>query len=476
MHKKNNITLRIFAIILISSLLAPAMVSAKEKGKHKAHTKQLQSSLLTAEEDNLLSNSNYSDRDEVRAFYGDKVRDKVVVIDVKKMELIAEVDTKGKIPYPVDRAGHLDKVYAITRGSKSMDVIDAETLENIGQIRLKHKPRSGESYNSRLGLALIAGADKPLTSVIDVMRDRVVAEAGKNTYTTQTRDNGGTISSGHPAWLTKDRFVVIDRANRLIELWGIEKVQHGNSLNYSWEVSYLDEVSTPTSVHHIIHRDLSQLSEDEKHEFYALAEGSANKEIHPAILQLHLSEDNDQLSYITQVKMDYFEGINYDAKNMSSHHADCHPDGEHIYAGSTEGHLFVINRKKMEIKEVIETGKGTGHTRFVPGEDLAVVTNHKDTFVTVINTKAHEKIKDITVSDEPIHDGDEILQSHTNYVSSDSKFYYAFASDNGVFYELNLKKLAISRSLHIQGAVPVQGCFMNSDNFSYSATHSSTGM
>ncbi|NOQ14835.1 MAG: hypothetical protein GQ583_10230 [Methyloprofundus sp.] len=428
--------------------------------------------------------SGQSEHAEVRAFYGDKKRDKVVVIDVKRMKLIDAVATKGKMPYPVDRAGNLDKVYAITRGSKSMDVIDAETLENVGQIRLKHKPRSGESYNSRLGLALIAGADKPLTSVIDVMRDRVVAEAGGNTYTTQIRDNGGTISSGHPAWLTKDRFVVIDRANRLIQLWGIEKIQHGNSLNYGWEVTLLDEESTPTSVHHIIHRDVSRLSEEEKHTFYALAEGSAKEEIHPAILELKLSDsdsdDNydDQLTWVDQVKMDSFGKNNYDAKIMSSHHADCHPDGVHIYAGSTEGHLFVINRKKMEIEKVIKTGKGTGHTRFVPDrtEPIAIVTNHKDTFVTIIDTKNHKKIKDITVSGDPIYGGDEILQSHTNYISSDSKFYYAFASDNGIFYELDLEDLSINRTLHIKGAVPVQGCFMSWDDFSYSAAHSSGGM
>ena len=412
-----------------------------------------------------------------RAFYGDKVLDRVVVIDVPKMELIDAVDTIGKTPYPVDQAGNLNKVYAITRGSSSVDVITADTLQNLGVLHLDHKPRSGESYNARLGLTLIAGANKPLTSVIDVVNDTVVAVAGADIETIQTRDNGGSISSGHPAWFGLDRFAVIDRANRLIQLYGIEKVQQ-EGLDYDWEVTLLDEVSTPTSVHHIIHRDVSRLSEEEKREFYALAEGSAKEGIHPAILKLQLS-DNDKLRLVDQVSMDHFKGVNFDAAVMKAHHADCHPDGDHIYAGSDYkesdgwGYLFVINRKSMKIENVIETGKGTGHTRFVPERNLAIVTNHNDTFLTVVNSITHEKKKDVTVSGKQSQG--QILQSHTNYVSPDSRYYYAFASDNGVFFELDLDSLMVSRTLETGGA-PVQGSFINWDQFSYGSGGHSGGM
>ncbi len=406
----------------------------------------------------------------VRAFYGDKARNKVVVIDVKRMRLIDTVATKGLTPYPVDRAGYLDKVYAITRGSSSMDVIDADTLDNLGLLNLNHKPRSGESYNSRLGLALIAGADKPLTSVIDVVNDRVVAEAGRNEFTTQTRDNGGSISSGHPAWLTKNRFVVIDRESRLIQLWGIEKQQIENSLDYDWNVFLLDEVDTPTAVHHMIHRNTNMLPNWDKRTFYALAEGKSSNEdgsaIPPAILVLRLSK-RDRLMLVDQIQLPG------DPSVMGSHHADFHPDGQHIYVGSSEGHLFVINRISKKIIATIKTGLGNGHTRFVPARNLAIVTNHHDTFVTVINTENHTKIKDVIVSGPKIKG--EILQSHTNYVSPDSNFYYAFASDNGIFFELNLKRLKVTRKLYT-GGVPVQGSFINWDEFSYSASSSSDGM
>lgn len=232
-------------------------------------------------------------------------------------------------------------------------------------------------------------------------------------------------------------------------------------------MTLLDEVATPTSVHHILHRDTSTLNQHEKREFYALAEGSALSGIHPSILKLHLSK-NDRLMLVDQVSMDHF-----DAAVMSSHHADFHPDGIHIYAGSTEGHLFVIDRLAMEIKKVIATGKGTGHTRFVPSRNLAIITNHHDTFLTVIDSKKHKKIKDVTVSG-PKTQG-QILQSHTNFVSPDGMFYYAFASDNGVFFEFNLESLMVNRTLSTGGA-PVQGSFINWDYFSYDGDSDSSGM
>lgn len=411
---------------------------------------------------------------ELHAFYGDKVGKNVVVIDVKRMQLVKHVETEGLTPYPVDRAGHLDKVYAITRGSDSVDVIDADTLENLGIIELGHKPRSGEAYNSRLGLALIAGADRPITSVIDVVNDdqvKVTTEATGDAPTIE--DFGGLNASGHPAWLSKNRFVVIDRARRLIQLWGIAKVQGANSLDYTWELTKYDTVSTPTSVHHILKRDTSMLPKYEKRIFYALAEGSPTDGIPPAILKLRLTA-SDQLRFERQINLPIEPG-------MGSHHADFHPNGQHIYMGSAEGHLYVIDRFLMDqetpdLDEIIsiETGLGTGHTRFIPARNLAIVTNHHATFVTAVNTITHTKIKDITVSGEK--QNGEILQSHTNYVSPDNKFYYAFASDNGIFFEINLKSLKKTSRIVDTGGVPVQGTFINADDFSYSATSGSGGM
>ena len=71
------------------------------------------------------------------------------------MKLTKSIETVGLNPYPVDQAGKLDKVYAITRGSKE----------------LEYFPRSSEAYNAVLGLQLVTGVDKPMTSLIDVVTD-----------------------------------------------------------------------------------------------------------------------------------------------------------------------------------------------------------------------------------------------------------------------------------------------------------------
>jgi YVTN family beta-propeller protein len=96
-----------------------------------------------------------------------------------------------------------------------------------------------------------------------------------------------------------------------------------------------------------------------------------------------------------------------DPKNMeSSYYADVHPDGKHIYIGSSTkstkganvGYMHVINRDNMKIVSTIKTGFGSARTTFIPKRGLAIVTNTKDNFVTVINTKTHKKIKDINVT------------------------------------------------------------------------------
>lgn len=225
-------------------------------------------------------------------------------------------------------------------------------------------------------------------------------------------------------------------------------------------------------MHHILSRNTATLPKYEKRVFYALAEGNPSIDnpedaIPPAILKLRLTA-SDQLIFEKQIDLPG------NATEMGSHHADFHPNGQHIYVGSTEGNLFVVDSISKEVITTIETGFGTGHTRFVPGRNIAIVTNHHDTFVTIVNTETHTKIKDITVSGAK--QNGEILQSHTNYVSPDGKFYYAFASDNGTFFEINLQKLKKTNRTVQTGGVPVQGSFINWDEFSYSAASSSSGM
>jgi len=383
----------------------------------------------------------------IRAFYGDKLSGRVVVIDVDSMSFIDDIYTQGIDPYPVDQAGNLDKVYAITRGSNSIDVIDAATLEPIGLIDLPHYPRSSEAYNESLGLQLVTGVDKPMASLIDVNSDRVVASVGVNELFS-VEDYGGSNATGHPFWFNDNMFALIDRPNRTIHLYMVKKVKTPRGTKV--KTLLLDSVSTPTAIHHFVKRKSTSRGMNSRI-YYALSEGSPTAGIAPSILKYVLTPKN-KLKLFAETELS-----DENVELMGSHHADMHPDGVHMYIGSTEGNVYVLNTDTMEIITKIAVGQGAGHTTFVAERNLAIVTNHKDTFVTIIDTNTHTAIKNITVSGAQINGA--ILQSHSSFVHPNMDFFYAFASDNGIFYELNLETLEVSRTVET-GGTPLQGVFM----------------
>ncbi len=385
----------------------------------------------------------------IRAFYGDRLLDRVVVLDVEAMTLTDTVETVGIDPYPVDQAGTLDKVYAITRGSNSIDVIDASTLEPMGLIELEHFPRSSEAYNAVLGLQLVTGVDKPMASLIDVETDKVVATVGDSSLVYPI-DYGGSNATGHPYWFTDNKFALIDRGSRTIKMY---QVSEKKGRRGGWNVTLLDTITTPTAVHHFVKRDTSTLSGIERVSYYALSEGSPDADIAPSILKYALK--NNKLTLLGEAGL--AEVGNPIISEMGSHHADVHPDGEHMYVGSTEGNVYVINMLQMKVVKTVKAGAGAGHTTFVPQRDLAVVTNHKDTFVTIIDTTTHTRKANVEVSGPSING--EILQSHSSFVHPNMDFFYAFATDNGVFYELDLETLEVSRTVDT-GGTPLQGVFM----------------
>ena len=133
----------------------------------------------------VLTGCNLSDTspegiEERIAFYGDTLNQRILEIDVQNMALLNEIPTIGETPYTIGRAGNEDKLYAITRGSESFDVIDMNSMEIIKTVPMQHSPRSC-AFNEYNGLQLISGKNKPMTSLIDVKTDEVVAVVGRDT-------------------------------------------------------------------------------------------------------------------------------------------------------------------------------------------------------------------------------------------------------------------------------------------------------
>ncbi len=387
--------------------------------------------------------------DERIAFYGDTLNQRILEIDVQNMSLIKEIPTIGETPYTIGRAGNEDKLYAITRGSEAIDVIDMNSMEITHTVDMQHTPRSC-AFNEYNGLQLISGKNKPMTSLIDVTNDEIVDVVGRDTLVTPL-DFGGSNATGHPVWLSQDTFALLDREVRKIILYKVEGVA-GN-----WTTTEMGSLITPTAPHHFVGKGADamdnsiRIGDSETDTFYVVTEGAslaqAGESVAPQLLKVKF--ENDTLVLMGSALLDHT------VDDAGSHHATSAPNGNHIYMGSSEGTLSIINTDTMNVVTEISAGLGCGHTTFVPQRNLAIVTNHHDTFITVIDTKTQEKITDITVSDASINGT--ILQSHTSFTDLEGNFFYAFASDNGKFYEVNLESLEVSRTLQT-GGTPKQGC------------------
>ncbi len=348
------------------------------------------------------------------AYYGDWDSDRVFIIDVDDMSLLETVEGTGDGPYGVDQQDET-KAYALTRKTESLTVIDNYYMENAGDILLEHKPRS-TNYNADTGLSLVSGADKVMTSIIKVDNDKVVKVMGYVDPATPS-DYGGSLATGHPLWVDNQRFFMLDRVERQIQLWN----RKGKLL------SVLD---TPTSVHHIFQAPSGGLD----YIYYAVVEGNQGESLSPSILRFKIRKGKLVVT-AEAVLADY--GSELDPAVMGSHHATFHPDGVHIYIGSTEGHVFVVHKNSMKIVTMIDTGKGSGHVTFVPTHNLAFVTNHNDTFMTVIDTTTHTALKNIEVASSA--DSGYKSQSHTSGVSPDMRYFYSAASHDGIFFEIDME-------------------------------------
>ncbi len=405
-----------------------------------------------SDSNDFIDDNETSSTEVTKAFFGDKENSRVVVVDVENMKMaepVSEVFTGHEITYTADKVYDNPKVYVVNRGSDAIDVIDVNTIELTKTIALEHYPRSAETMNATLRLCEASGMNKPMASIIDIDSDEVVAAVGDGnvTYPVQT-NHGGSHATGHPFWLDANHFALLDRDKRKIFTYHIEKDANGD-----YNTTLLNFVDTTTSVHQIIPSKGNYLGESDL--FYATAEGSDDD--YPSIIELQLvpMQGLVQTREVTLIK----SGV--DKLDMWLHHGDFHPTQKLIYVGSGDGTLFIVNYEDMNITKTIEVGKGAGHTVMVPQKELAVVINHNDTFVSVIDTSTNTKLADVTVSSADALVGTSTtIQAHPKYhVSEDGTYFYAFLTEEGKMYELNLDTLMVTRVVDV-GGKPAQGSFV----------------
>lgn len=366
------------------------------------------------------------------AYYGNYNSNEVFQIPITKsgFEGGFNIIKTGNAPYPVDKIG-FDRILAITRKESAVTAIYPKKSNSTKNIKLEHEPRSS-AFNPSNGLTLIAGKNKVMTSIMD-SNNRVTSIVGYNEIV-KGDDFGGSLACGHPKWIDNSIFFILNRHKGSIEIWNID----GDKL---------DSVNTPTSVHDI--------AEDNEGNYFGICEGNQKSLIPPSLIKFRVN------NYKIKVEKHLFIpsfGLSY--SEMGAHHIDIHPNDEYIYVGSTEGRLFVVDKRNMHVIRILHTGKGTGHSGFIKDKNLAVIINHTDTFVTIVDTNNNSIIKNITVADSPSINGKNKTIGHTFSPNPDSSKFYGSAPQDGKIFEIDLNTLELSDKLELsKNSNPLQGTF-----------------
>ena len=202
----------------------------------------------------------------VHAFYADEhnttptspTGNRIIEIDLDTMSQVNTLNVPGILGHHADN-GFNSKLYGVPKGSGFVNIIELSkdqsgttSMQLAGQINLTHMPRSGDAYNKKYNIILMAAANRPMGSFINVETDQVVGTIGENVdctlidgtrllshadantiagatkYQCSNSDHGGTQVSGHPYWLTPDHAAIVDRTNNQISVYTISQV--GNQI------------------------------------------------------------------------------------------------------------------------------------------------------------------------------------------------------------------------------------------------------
>lgn len=386
-------------------------------------------------EQGLLDNGFLTDRRDI-SLYGDTTLNRMVVMKLSTMEMLQEVPVAAKNVYSADYVT-ADKAYITPRGSEFVQQLNRnEDGEFVlgGKIDLPFAPRT-PNRNDNNGLVLYSGADKPMFALIDSKTDKVVATGGRNEITKGTFDNyDSQWATGHAQWINDEQFIMPDRQTNELSLYRVSKDDQGQ-----WHVEKTDALIVSGSVHTLFGKtkddngDLKIFAPGEGHN--AVGNTDAN------LYELRISGDN--LTLDRQVNV-----------SGGLHHPGIHPNGDIIYAPTSNGQVNIINRDTFEIVDTLKAGKGAGHVVFIPERNLALIINHNDTFMTAIDITTHKKIKDFEVGiDNP--NVQNYLQAHTGRVSADKNYFYNFATDSGTFFRVNLDRLEVDKTI-FTGGTPKQ--------------------
>jgi hypothetical protein len=404
---------------------------------------------------------------------------RLITVDSKNMKLLNTVKVEGSLNHHSDTMGEITTakyMMMVPKGSNFVTVREIKSGKFVKKIELPFRPRSADAYNKTYDLVLLNSRDRPAGVLIDATELKIVGKAGFNTtcnkpnivapykglykkddisnLTCSTSDFGGDQISGHPIWLSSKLFALLDRSNRLIHVYSIKRSKIG------WDTKLEQTIKTDTALHQLIPRSTSRSNRT----FYGMTESNNNEGKIAGVYKFSLRGNKLTMNNFTKLDENQLQGIN-------GHNLYLTPNKRYLYApvGATvkngkitKGGIFVIGSYSMKVKKFIETGFGAGHVSFSKRYGIAMVTNHKDKYVTAINYNRDRFIKNIPL-DFKSENIFSLYQSHAPHIESTGRYFYNFWTDGGVFFRVDLRNLNLDKSVYV-GGIPIQGNYYSRIN------------
>ena len=364
-------------------------------------------------------------------YYGDITNDMVVKLDVTLIKPISSTDSNGLYPYEIAKALN-NKLYVLNRHDNIIGVLDPITNSIIDEVALEFYPRSISINNNN---TLLTSSNRPSAVTI-------IDNIASNTYSDSTYKSplsyGGTKATGHPIWVDSNHFLLLDRTENTIELYkkGIYRP--------------IDKLKTKSSVHHIIVRNGI---------LYGISEGKQNG-ISPGIIKFTILDN--KINIIKERLLSSFSNLPLDFKSdvWGVHHGAFHPTLDYIYIGSTEGNVFVLDIKNLELVDTFRASTGVGHFTFY--KNMIITTNHYSnikTFHNISNPRDNKYITSLKFGDI-IYDAI-TMQSHTTHIIGNNLYFMFNTDTDSILYEVNLDSITITRKITLSNHYCLMGSLVS---------------
>ena len=365
----------------------------------------------------------------------------------------SEVSVDGINPHSIDRAGDTDRFYMRTQNSYSFDVINFKEdstktilLEDADRGVIKHKPRAIGGYNKKYNIQLLSAKDMPVVDVVDVETDTVLATLGDQNNEYTVGSNAGEDGTGHALWFDEDHFGLIDRVSNFIRIYSVSKDTDDTLI-----FTHVQDFRTKKAVH-TIERVEDATTREDSLTFYAMVDGDVNDGTAPSVLEIRFDPDSGVLIKGREVVFE--ESIaSVNTIKPTTHHSGISADGKYLIVPILDGKVYFVNRVDMSIEKVLDAKLGAAHVNVSKEENVIVITNHFSHELTFIDARSLKVIKHLEISEHPFDPGNKhLLQPHFSYIGPDGRYYYTFATQDGMFLKIDLRTLEIVDDLETGGA------------------------